>query len=74
MTQTLLALERDGLVNRKVYPTVPPRVEYGLTELGVEAGRLTGVIGARSVEHAQQVLAARQDFESQATTAPAPVR
>ncbi|KJY41480.1 HxlR family transcriptional regulator [Streptomyces sp. NRRL B-1568] len=74
LTQTLRALERDGLVNRTVYPTVPPRVEYGLTELGVEAGRLTSAIGAWSVEHAQQILAARQDFDDQGATAPEPVQ
>ncbi|WP_408646226.1 winged helix-turn-helix transcriptional regulator [Streptomyces jeddahensis] len=61
-------------MNRTVYPTVPPRVEYGLTELGVEAGRLTSAIGAWAVEHAQQVLAARQDFDDQVATAPEPVR
>jgi DNA-binding HxlR family transcriptional regulator len=41
LTQTLRALERDGLVSRSVYPTVPPRVEYALTELGVEAAPLS---------------------------------
>jgi DNA-binding HxlR family transcriptional regulator len=34
LTRTLKALERDGMVIRKVYPTIPPQVEYGLTDLG----------------------------------------
>jgi DNA-binding HxlR family transcriptional regulator len=34
LTRTLKALERDGMVTRKVFPTVPPQVEYGLTDLG----------------------------------------
>ena len=34
LTLTLKALERDGLVNRTVFPTIPPRVEYELTERG----------------------------------------
>ncbi|MDC7340403.1 winged helix-turn-helix transcriptional regulator [Streptomyces lydicus] len=74
LTQTLRALERDGLVHRTVYPTVPPRVEYGLTDLGVEAGQLTSAIGAWSVVHAQQILTARQNFDDQAATAPEPLR
>ncbi len=34
LTLTLRALERDGLVTRTVYPTIPPRVDYALTTLG----------------------------------------
>jgi len=34
LTRTLKALERDGMVARTVYPTVPPQVEYALTGLG----------------------------------------
>lgn len=34
LTQTLRGMERDGLLTRKVFPVVPPRVEYTLTEMG----------------------------------------
>lgn len=34
LTTTLRNLERDGFVTRKIYPTIPPRVEYTLTDLG----------------------------------------
>jgi DNA-binding HxlR family transcriptional regulator len=34
LTNTLRGLERDGIVSRRIYASVPPRVEYSLTELG----------------------------------------
>ena len=36
LTATLRQLEAKGLIKRKVYPTVPPKVEYKLTDLGLE--------------------------------------
>ena len=44
LTANLRQMERDGLVHREVYPEVPPRVEYSLTETGVS---LKPVIKAR---------------------------
>ena len=73
LTQTLRALERDGLVERTVYPTVPPRVEYGLTELGLGIGRLTSAVAEWSVEHVDEIVAARSAFDTRAAADPQPV-
>ena len=48
LTQTLRSLERDGLVQRKVHPVVPPKVEYSLTKLGrtlIEPLRAVSLVG-----------------------------
>ncbi|MFD7893876.1 winged helix-turn-helix transcriptional regulator [Streptomyces sp. NPDC059743] len=64
LSQTLHALERDGLVRRDARPVNPPRVDYALTPLGREiAGRLLGLI--RLVEERMpEVLAARERYDT----------
>ncbi|MBB4689778.1 winged helix-turn-helix transcriptional regulator [Amycolatopsis jiangsuensis] len=59
LTQALRNLERDGLVSRTVYPAIPPHVEYALTDLGLEAGRLTTQIAEWSRANAPRIVAAR---------------
>ena len=64
LTQTLRQMERDGLVDRKVYPVVPPKVEYRLTDLG--HGLSESFCGVwRWVEgNLQRVQAARNAFDA----------
>ncbi|MFC3450930.1 winged helix-turn-helix transcriptional regulator [Amycolatopsis speibonae] len=73
LTQTLRSLERDGLIRRDVYPTVPPRVEYGLTPLGVDVGRLTNAVAEWAVENVDQIFAARSAFDEKAAVPAQPL-
>ncbi|AYF74570.1 transcriptional regulator [Nocardia yunnanensis] len=73
LTRTLRDLERDGLVRRTVYPTVPPRVEYTLTELGADLGHITHAMGQWALRHADEIAAARTEFDDRAARAPEPV-
>lgn len=64
LTQTLRGLERDGLVQRKVYPTVPPKVEYNITALGATlVGPLTG-LRLWSEKYIEEVLAAQAIYDN----------
>lgn len=51
LTQHLRELERDGVVHREVYPTVPPRVEYSLTADGKELNDALAPLGAWGSRH-----------------------
>ena len=64
LTQTLRRLERDGLVTRRVYPQVPPRVEYALTPLGASLGEAVCAMWTWAEAHLEDVEKARRDFDA----------
>lgn len=63
LTLTLRNLERDGMVKRKVWPTVPPRVDYSLTPLGRTFLAPTHKILAWAVKHERKILEARAEYD-----------
>ncbi len=63
LTRTLRDLERNGLVDRKVYPVVPPMVEYSLTPLGLTLNRVLKSLCDWSTENFQQVEVARDEYD-----------
>jgi DNA-binding MarR family transcriptional regulator len=65
LTQTLRSLERDGLVTRKVYAEVPPRVEYTLTPLGETLIAPIAALSQWSEDHIGEVLAAQEQYDAQ---------
>jgi DNA-binding HxlR family transcriptional regulator len=65
LTQTLRQMERDGLVTRKVHPVVPPRVDYGLTDLGLSLGAAFCGVWTWAEDHLATVDAARAAFDAQ---------
>lgn len=68
LTQTLRALERDGLLTRTVTPTVPVRVDYALTPLGEGLLPLMRSIKSWAEEHMPDVLAARDAYDTRSGT------
>ena len=63
LTQTLRALERDGLVRRRVYDTVPVQTEYELTEMGRSLGQAVSVVRAWAYDHMPGIERARGEFD-----------
>ena len=65
LTLTLKGLEQDGIISRKLYPTIPPRVEYELTPLGHKlVVPLTGLY-EWALEHRPEILSARMKFRAE---------
>lgn len=64
LTETLRALERDGMVGRTVYPEVPPRVEYELTALGRTLLDLVENARTWCSAHMDELLDARRAYDA----------
>ena len=64
LTVTLKTLEADGLVSRKVYPQVPPRVEYTLTDLGSSLLPAMTELIDWALENMPAIKASREAFEN----------
>jgi DNA-binding HxlR family transcriptional regulator len=68
LTASLRTLERDGLLLRTSYATIPPRVDYALTELGIEALKAFEAFEHFAAANWQSVLEARRLFDARATS------
>jgi DNA-binding HxlR family transcriptional regulator len=66
LTLTLRNLERDGLVTRTVFPTVPARVEYALTDLGWSLRQPVQALGHWAFEHQDRIEVARKAYDQRA--------
>lgn len=64
LTLTVRQLERDGLVQRTIYPTVPPRVDYALTPLGETLLEPVMALAAWANAHRQDIETARREFDA----------
>lgn len=68
LTVTLRGLERDGYVKRTVYPTIPPKVEYELTDLGRDLLVPLRALGSWAIANHARVQAARKAYEGRSTS------
>ncbi len=64
LTLTLRGLERDGLVTRTMFPTIPPRVDYELTDLGRGLAQPVQALGQWAFEHLPEIEGARTSFDA----------
>jgi len=65
LTQTLRALERDGILTRTVHPEVPPRVEYELTDLGRGLRSPIDAVRVWAERHAHEIETHREVFDQE---------
>ena len=68
LTLTLKGLERDGLVTRTVYPTIPLRVEYKLTDLGRTLRKPIQSLAKWAQENRERIQQSRNRYDSKSPT------
>lgn len=66
LSQVLKKLERDGLVTRQVFPTVPVTVEYSITPLGQTLTSTVAALAHWAEQNMPHILAAQQRYDSEA--------
>ena len=64
LTRTVRDLERNGLIERKAYPVIPPRVEYSLTPLGHTLSQVVKSLCEWATVHFQDVEVARSRYDN----------
>ena len=67
LTKTLRQMEADGLVSRTVFPVIPPKVEYELTELGLSLGAAFCGVWIWAEQHRDAIMKARKAFHELGT-------
>src|SRR5215469_8343279 len=63
LTLTLRGLERDGLITRTLFPTIPPRVDYALTSLGRDLLEPVSALGAWAIRNQPKIVRAQEQFD-----------
>ena len=66
LTRALRGLERDGMISRMVAPSIPPRVDYALTDLGRSLLEQLRALGAWAMKHEPVIRQAREQFDEKA--------
>ena len=64
LTKTLRQMEADGLVTRTVFPVIPPRVEYALTEIGLSLGYAFCGVWQWAEQNRETIMTARAAFQA----------
>ena len=64
LVQNLRNLERNGLVKREIYPTVPPKVDYSLTPLGESLAEPLAILGEWAYRHINDVNVAIEQYDN----------